>query len=277
MAMSDFPQAPSISDTTNFATEADAWVAHFTNTFIAELDAAIAAFNFNATNSTSTTSDTIATGSTTITTQTGKSYLPGMTIKSANTADGTKWMLGEVTAYDSGTGSLTFYSRLINGSGTYSDWTITLAATPQDVGDHYFICHTPNGHGSTNTKNRLYTTTSASAGTALTVTHSATLGTYATVNEAGDYEFEMGDSNSGGTCHYGVSVNSSQRTQSISSITFANRISPIAFNVPAGAYFPYKTPTLKLAVGDIVVPHTDGNPNSTVDLAVFIGRKVGNG
>lgn len=277
MAITAFPAAPSISDTTNFATEADAWVAHFTNTFVDELDTAIAAFNFNATNSTSTTSDTIATGSTTITVQASKSYVVGMTVKIAYTTDGAIWMLGEVTAYDSGTGSLTVYIRKINGSGTYATWTISLAATEQEVGDHHFVCHTPNGHGSTNNKNRLYTVTASSAGTALTITHSATLGTYATVNEAGDYEFEMGDSNSGGTCHYGVSVNSSQRNQSISSITFANRISPIAFNVPAGAYFPYKSPTLKLAVGDIVVPHTDGNPNSTADLAVFIGRKIGNG
>lgn len=277
MAITAFPTAPSIADTTNFATEADAWVDHFTNTFVNELDAAIAAFNFNATNSTSTTSDTIATGSTTITVDASKSYLPGMSVKIAYTTDATNWMLGEVTAYNSGTGSLTVYVRKINGSGTYAAWTISLAATPQDVGDHHFVCHTPNGHGSTNNKNRLYTVTASSAGTALTITHSATLGTYATVNEAGDYEFEMGDSNSGGTCAYGVSVNSNQLTQAVTSITYANRICPLAINVPSGVVMPYKTRTLKLVAGDIVRPHTNGNPDSTDDNATFSGRKVGNG
>lgn len=279
MAISNFPQPPSISDTTNFATEADAWVAHFTNTFIAELDAAIAAFNFNSTNSTSTTSDTIATGSTTITTQTGKSYLPGMTIKSANTADGTKWMLGEVTAYDSGTGSLTFYSRLINGSGTYSDWTITLAATPQDIGDHCVWVHTGNGFGSTKTKHRRYAVTKTNVGTAITYADDDNNGATFTVNEAGSYEMIMGDRNAtaGRDVYFGIAVNSSAGTtniqgdaaQLIYSYRKDNDITPI-------------TITHKFAAGDVVtakggqgatyMPDATGQQDS-----FFIIRKVSNG
>lgn len=117
-----------------FSTLMDAWITWFLDTFLTEIDAIVQAMNFNSTNSTSTTNDTIATGSTTITVQASKSYVEGMTVKIAYTTTATNWMLGEVTAYDCGTGSLTVYVRQINGSGTYSAWTISLAATQQESG-----------------------------------------------------------------------------------------------------------------------------------------------
>lgn len=271
-------EKPQRNDRSTFSSRMDAFITWWLDTFWDELQTVVAAFNFNSTNSTSTTSLAIGTGSNkTLTVQASKSYVEGMTIKCAYTTDPTNWMLGDVISYNSGTGELVFYPRTKNGSGTYAAWTISQSPTADEVGDHHFICHTPSGHGLTNTKARLYTVTASSAGTALTLTHDANLGTYATVNEGGFYEFEMGDTNSGGTCAYGVSVNSSQMTQAITSITYANRVCPLAIDVPAGVVFPYKTPTLKLAAGDIVVPHTNGNPNSTDDNAMFSGRKVGNG
>lgn len=86
------------------------------------------AVNAPGTNATSATSDTIATGSTTITIQTGKSIVVGMTVKMASTASPTNWMHGDVTAYNSGTGSLTVNVSAISGSGTFAAWTVSLSA-----------------------------------------------------------------------------------------------------------------------------------------------------
>ena len=86
----------------------------------------------------------------------------------------------------------------------------------------------------------------------------------------------MKDSFSGGTCNYGISVNSDQLTQSITSITYAHK-AEFVWGCPTNGYIPMKTPVLKLVPGDIVRVHTDGSPNSIYDYATFGGRKVGNG
>lgn len=260
-----------------FSSLIDPFITWFLGTFWDELQAVIAAFNFNATNATSTTSLTVGSGANkSLTTQTGKSYNEAMTIKVAYKADPTIWMLGDLISYDSGTGALVFYPRTKNGSGTYADWVIAQSPTADEVGDHSFKCHSPSGHGSTNNKIRLYTTTAVNVGTAMTITHSATLGTYVTINEGGDYEFWVKDSFSGGTCNYGISVNSNQLTQSITSITYAHK-AEFVWGCPTNSYIPMKTPVLKLVPGDIVRVHTDGSPNSIYDYATFGGRKVGNG
>lgn len=280
MALTPFSGTkPQRNNRTTFSTLMDAWITWFLDTFMEEIDDVVNAMNLNSTNATSATSDTIATGSTTITVQTGKSYLPGMTIKCANTADGTKWMLGEVTAYDSGTGSLTFYSRLINGSGTYSAWTITLAATPQDVGDHCVWVHTGNGFGSTKTKHRRYGATKTNVGTAITYADSSTDGATFTVNENGNYEMIMCDRNATASrdVYFGIAVNSASGTtniqgdaaQLIYSYRKDNDITPL-------------TITHKLAAGDVVtakggtgatyMPDATGQQDS-----FFIIRKVSNG
>ena len=74
---------------------------------------------------TSTTSLAIGTGSKTLTTQTAKGFLPGMTVKVFY--DLSNYMIGTVTDYNSGTGSMTFSSTVATGSGTYADWDITLS------------------------------------------------------------------------------------------------------------------------------------------------------
>ena len=185
--------------------------------FASETDLAVAAFNFNATNSTSTTSDTIATGSTTITVQASKSYVVGMTLKIAYTTDPINWMLGEVTAYDSGTGSLTINVRTKNGSGTYAAWTVSLAATPDEVGNHCVWLHTGNGYGSTKTKHRRYTTAKVNTGTAVTYADSAGDGATFTFNEAGDYAITMCDRNATASrdVYFGLAVNSVSGTTNI--------------------------------------------------------------
>lgn len=77
---------------------------------------------------TSTTSRTLGTGSMTVTTQTGLAYVAGTRVRLSSAASPTThYMEGVVTAYNSGTGSLTFTSDLFAGSGSRADWNITLA------------------------------------------------------------------------------------------------------------------------------------------------------
>lgn len=272
-------EKPPRGDRINFPILIDAFITWLLDVFWPELDTAVKAFNFNATNSTSTTSDTIATGSTTITVQASKSYVLGMTLKIAYTTDPTNWMLGEVTAYDSGTGSLTVNVRTKNGSGTYAAWTVSLAATPDEVGNHCVWVHTGNGFGSTKTKHRRYTTAKTNIGTAIAYADSGTDGGTFTINEDGIYEMIMCDRNATASrdVYFGIAVNSSSGTtniqgdaaQLIYSYRKDNDITPV-------------TITHKLAAGDVVtakggtgstyMPDATGQQDS-----FFIIRKVSNG
>lgn len=100
------------------------------NTFATDLN------NFSTTG-TSTTSNTIGTGSKSFTSQTGKSWSAGQSLTIARTAAPTNRMLCVVTSYNSGTGALVVTSQQAEGSGTFTDWTITLgfsaSSTPNDL------------------------------------------------------------------------------------------------------------------------------------------------
>jgi hypothetical protein len=277
MALTPFSGTkPARNERTTFSPRADAFVTWFLDTFFDEIDAGITAFNFNSTNSTSTTSDTIATGSTTITVQASKSYVPGMTLKIASTADGTKWMLGEVTAYNSGTGSLTVFVQHIQSTGTYAEWTVSLAPTLQAVGTHKIVLHTGNGHGSTGTKIRRFTTALVNTGDAMTYADSGTNGGSITINADGIYRFSYGDRRaSGGDSYVGLTLNAPDLTDGItSSTTIAYRLAPYAQSA-AGDVALCST-TAKLSGGDVVRAQTDGNTDITDDSCMLIAEKIGN-
>lgn len=270
---------PQRNDRSTFSTRVDAFITWWLDTFWDELQTVVAAFNFNATNSTSTTSDTIATGSTTITVQTGKSYVEGMTVKIAYTTDATNWMLGDVTAYNSSTGSLTVDVRQINGSGTQTAWTISQASAPADVGNHCVWVHTGNGFGSTNTKHRRYTTTKTNVGTAITYADSATNGATFTINESGDYQMILCDRNTTASrdVYFGIAVNSSAGTTNIQgdaalliySYLLSNNITPmtIIHRLSVGDVV-----TVKGGTGATFMPDATGQNDS-----FFIIRKINNG
>lgn len=77
---------------------------------------------------TSTTSLEIAsTGSKTLTIQPAKAFSPGQFIILAYTSTPTSYMIGQVTTYNSSTGSLELSLLTSNGTGTYSDWSISIA------------------------------------------------------------------------------------------------------------------------------------------------------
>lgn len=127
-ALSDFPPRPQpTDDQATFSARSYAVVEHMATTHRDEMNAAIEAFNFNATNSTSATSATIGTGaSKSLTVEAGKSYIKGMWITAAYTTDPKEWMSGIVESYDSGTGALVFYPTESSGhSTTRAAWTVS--------------------------------------------------------------------------------------------------------------------------------------------------------
>ncbi|HYC65290.1 MAG TPA: tail fiber protein, partial [Reyranellaceae bacterium] len=78
---------------------------------------------------TSASAVTIGTGSKSFTASTGKNWAVGTRLIVARTAaPSTHWMVGQVIAYDGGTGALTIEvaSGETSGSGTYDAWTISL-------------------------------------------------------------------------------------------------------------------------------------------------------
>lgn len=70
----------------------------------------------------STTSMTIGTGSKSFTIQTGLSFTNGQTVKVGY--DGTKYMTGTVTSYNSGTGAMVVNVTSVVGSGTHPTWSV---------------------------------------------------------------------------------------------------------------------------------------------------------
>ena len=126
MAINNLPDGPQPTDSqAQFDAKAFS-LFNALNPFINETNAVVAAFNFNATNSTSTSTLTIGTGIVNLTVQASKSYVIGMTVKIASTANGANWMLGDVTAYNSGTGAMTVNVRTTNGTGVgLASWTIS--------------------------------------------------------------------------------------------------------------------------------------------------------
>jgi len=95
---------------------------------------ALTAVNAPGTSGTSTTSLTVGAGAQTFTTQTGKAWAVGQPVVVARTsAPATTYMYGIITAYNSGTGSMTVQVTQTLGSGTFTDWTIALTG-PRTAG-----------------------------------------------------------------------------------------------------------------------------------------------
>lgn len=92
---------------------------------------ALTAVNAPGTSATSSTSNSVGTGSKTWTIQTGKAFAIGQYVVIADdAAPATNYMLGRITAHNSGTGSLTVSVATSAGSGTKTAWTISLASDP---------------------------------------------------------------------------------------------------------------------------------------------------
>lgn len=142
-------------------------------------------------------------------------------------------------------------------------------------GDNYIALNSGNGHGSTNTKIRRFTTTEGSAGTTPVYADSVALGASFTIPVGGDgfYFIASSDAKSSGAAFNGISLNTAQPTVSIFTITATARKSMVqstAGNTPARCYA-----LLKLVAGDVIRPHTDGTQDTTDDVATsFFMMKV---
>lgn len=105
------------------------------NNAIEAYNGAVNAINSPSTSATSTTSMSIATGTQTFTIQTGKLFALGQFATVAYTTDPTKLMHGIITAYNSGTGSMTVQVYRINGTGgPFTAWTIAVSGPQAAVG-----------------------------------------------------------------------------------------------------------------------------------------------
>lgn len=96
---------------------------------------AASALNAPGTNATSTTSNTLGTGSKSFTIQTGKTFAVGQPLIAVDSANPTtKYLLGQITAFNSGTGALTILVTDFAGTGTVSSWIIALGPIPRQPG-----------------------------------------------------------------------------------------------------------------------------------------------
>lgn len=98
---------------------------------------AASALNAPGTSATSTTSLVIGSGSKSLTIQTGKLFTAGQTVVIARTSDPVTQMTAVITAHDNSTGALsgTVAAGAFSGSGTYTDWTISLSGIQGAKGD----------------------------------------------------------------------------------------------------------------------------------------------
>lgn len=133
-----------------------------------------------------------------------------------------------------------------------------------------------NGHGGTSTAIRRFTATSALAAdgsSGISVSDAAATGTVFTIVEPGIYSITYWDYKSTGGTSIGVSVNSSQLTTSIDSITATN--AAVLGSSFSNAGYAHVSVTTYLVKGDVVRAHTDTTPNATTDiLCQFLIIKV---
>lgn len=113
--------------TNNLGNLVNGWASAAESAALSAANSASTAANAPATSgSTNSSSLSISTGSKTLTIQTGKSFVPGLTIVCARTSAPNNQMVGIVQSYNSTNGSLTFTSESVSGSGTFSDWTVAV-------------------------------------------------------------------------------------------------------------------------------------------------------
>jgi hypothetical protein len=74
----------------------------------------------------SSSSITVATGSVSITASAGKQWQVGQHLYVARIAAPTTWLAARVVSYNPGTGALSLDVVAVNGSGTYTDWQISI-------------------------------------------------------------------------------------------------------------------------------------------------------
>jgi len=131
---------------------------------------------------------------------------------------------------------------------------------------------TGNGHGSTNNKIRIFTTTKLSQGTGITYATTAANGGSFTINEKGLYYIHYTDKYSAGSqFNVGISANSNQLTTDIETITESHRL---AYNNAATNVFCHISGVYTLAATDVVRAHTNGVQDNADSRTVFMIAQI---
>lgn len=124
MAITAPPSIPLITDPSTFSTRAQDWVVWQAEQLYPELTSVSLVLGLSL-SGTSVTSNTVGIGSKSFTVETGKGFAAGQSIVIARTSAPTNRMFCVVTSYNSGTGALVVTSQAIEGSGTFTDWSIS--------------------------------------------------------------------------------------------------------------------------------------------------------
>lgn len=166
--------------------------------------------------------------------------------------------------------ALSMNAALPNQAGNSGKWVTTNGTSASwsalpTTGKHIVELNAGNGYGSTNNKIRRYTTTKTSVGTAITYADSATDGMTFTINETGLYElYVMDQRSSGGAEIVGFSVNSSELTTSVVSITAADIVGVGRMTADAtNGNYCQLTISAYFTAGDVVRMHDAGTNDAT--------------
>lgn len=151
-------------------------------------------------------------------------------------------------------------------AGTYSAVPTEISLKPwlRSLGKDEIFLTGGNGHGSTNTKIRRFTTTVSSISASITLTQSSTNGDSFTINDFGFYIVSYVDRVSAGSNYLGLSKNSTELTTNIQSITNADRL----LNVVTAGVETLCSVGVWLAPGDVIRAHTDGGVDGSSNLQV---------
>ena len=161
----------------------------------------------------------------------------------------------------------------LNAIALAADGTPTFLKVPAVTAVQSMVrLNTANGYGSTNTVIRRFTIIVTNQGSDITYTDSATLGATFTINTAGVYTISYNDQFNAAN-DMGISLNSSQLTTPITSITNSDILSVTSSIASARAGF--ASFTGYLVAGSVVRAHTAlGVTGTSVNLCQFTITRV---
>lgn len=218
--------------------------------------------------------------------RTGEAY-PDYFVANSTDAHGVNWgydPTSGVVTIDAGTNTLTSNTARLavrdstntGYSTAYFDILVSenaLSVQQEALRSEVWV-YTTNGYGSSATMIRRWTTVGKNTGTAITLTQDSITGDKFTINSDGVYAITFIDQFNTSQ-DMGISLNSSQLTTGIASITATDRIADVQ---TAGANLPANCQvTLALRAGDVIRAHTAGAVSGSATQApMFRIVKVSN-
>lgn len=160
------------------------------------------------------------------------------------------------------TGTILSFFASVPCAGLSATSTKTIPLTQSGLvqeADSAIRLYGQNGFGSTNTKIARFTTIDKNIGSNILYQDSATLGASFTVLVSGVYSIEW-SVDAVAQRQVGLSVNSTQLTTNINSISSTNILAYSAYSAGLGAVVSY---TGNFYAGDVIRPHTDGGAIAT--------------